>query len=115
MIGPSVSIEEVKSTLPTQTAAKELAAALVEKRLAACVQIVGPITSIYGWRGELNCDEEFCVVCKTTPARLSQLIDYVRSHHPYEVPEILTTRVQASSEYASWLFEQVESSATESK
>ena len=103
-----VTIEEVRTTLPTQLAADELATALVELGLAACVQIIGPISSVYRWQGTLNKDAEFSLYCKTTASRLLQLLDYLRAHHPYKLPEILTYSIQASTEYGRWLNEQVE-------
>ncbi len=102
-----VTIEEVRTTLPTQDAANELAAALVELRLAACVQINGPLVSYYRWQGTVNRDQEFSLTCKTTASLRSQLIDYLQTHHPYELPEILTHSIQASAEYGDWLKDQV--------
>lgn len=102
-----VTIEEVRTTLPTQAAANELAAALVERRLAACVQIIGPLVSFYRWQGTVNSDQEFSLTCKTTASVRSQLIDYLQTHHPYELPEILTHSIQASVEYGNWLKNQV--------
>ncbi len=103
-----VQIEEVRTTLPTIAAAEELAAALVERRLAACVQITGPIQSVYRWQDSINKDQEFSLCCKTSSGRLSLLIDYLQTHHPYELPEVLVSSVQATPEYARWLREQVE-------
>ena len=108
----NVMIEEVKTTLPTQAAAEEFAAALVEQRLAACVQISGPILSIYRWRGGINQDQEFSLCCKTTVSRLPQLLDYLIAHHPYELPEILALSLKASNEYAHWLRDQVDATNT---
>ena len=112
MTAPLVTIEEVKTTLPTQAAAEELAAALVEKRLAACVQISGPISSIYRWDGRINKDQEFSLCCKTTESRLPQLVDYLIEHHPYKLPEILAISLRASNEYAHWLRDQVDATNT---
>ncbi len=103
-----VTIEEVRTTLPTQSAAVELAAALVERRLAACVQITGPMVSIYRWQGKVNRDQEFSLSCKTTASVRSELIQYLRAHHPYDLPEILSYSIQASIEYGDWLRDQVE-------
>ena len=103
-----VPIEEVRTTLPTIAAAEELAAALVERRLAACVQITGPIQSVYRWQDSINRDQEFSLCCKTSSGRLTQLIDHLKTQHPYELPEVLVSSVQASPEYARWLQEQVE-------
>ena len=103
-----VQVQEVRTTLPTIAAAEELAAALVERRLAACVQITGPIQSVYRWNDSINKDQEFSLCCKTSSGRLSQMIDYLQAHHPYELPEVLVSSVQATPQYARWLQEQVE-------
>ena len=103
-----ISIEQVMTTLPTQAAAEELAAALVEKRLAACVQITGAILSVYRWQGSVNKEQEFSLCCKTATSRLPQLIDYLRTHHPYDLPEIVTCVLQSTPEYSAWLIEQVD-------
>jgi periplasmic divalent cation tolerance protein len=103
-----VQIEEVRTTLPTIAAAEDLAAALVERRLAACVQITGPIQSVYRWHDSINKEQEFSLCCKTASGRLSHLIDYLQAHHPYELPEVLVSNVQASPKYARWLREQVD-------
>ena len=108
MTAQFVIIEQVTTTLPTQAAAEELAAALVEKRLAACVQITGPILSVYRWQGDVNRDQEFSLCCKTTTSRLPQLIDYLRAHHPYDLPEIITCVLQSTPEYYAWVVEQVD-------
>ncbi len=89
-------------------AAEELAAALVERRLAACVQITGPMTSVYRWQDSINKDQEFSLCCKTSSGRLAHLIDYFQAHHPYELPEVLVSSAQATPEYARWLQDQVE-------
>ncbi len=103
-----VQIEEVRTTFPSSAAAEELAVALVERRLAACVQITGPIQSVYRWQDSINKDQEFSLCCKTSSGRLSHLIDYLKSRHPYELPEVLVSSVRATSEYASWVQEQVD-------
>ena len=103
-----IQIEEVRTTLRTIAAAEELAAALVERRLAACVQITGPIQSVYRWNDSISKDQEFSLCCKTSSGRLSQLIDYLQAHHPYKLPEVLVSSVQATPEYARWLQEQVD-------
>lgn len=100
-------IEEVKTTLPSLAAAEQLAAALVENRLVACVQIIGPIKSVYRWQGVVNNDTEFSISCKTVASKLAALIDHIHAVHPYELPEILCSRWQATPAYANWVSEQV--------
>ena len=107
MTDPEFTIEEVRTTLPTQTAANELAKSLVENKLAACVQITGPIQSVYRWKGELSVDQEFSLSCKTNSNRLNDLLEHLREQHPYELPEILIAAWRASPEYANWVNSQV--------
>ncbi len=108
MTVPHGSIEEVRTTLPNREAAQALAVAMVEQRLAACVQITGPILSVYRWQGVVNQDQEFSLNCKTSTTRLSELVEYLTKHHPYEQPEILIQSFRATAGYCQWLHEQVE-------
>ena len=108
MSNPQRSIEEVRTTLPNHSAAQVLAIALVEQRLAACVQITGPILSVYRWQGVVTQDQEFALSCKTSSSRLSQLVDYLTTHHPYEQPEILIQSFRSMPGYSQWLHDQVE-------
>jgi periplasmic divalent cation tolerance protein len=101
------TISIIYSTVGSSETAKQLATRIVEARLAACVQIDGPIASIYNWQGKLCDDAEFRLTCKTLPSRQQAAVDFLRAHHPYEVPEIIVALVQASDDYASWLAIQV--------
>lgn len=102
-------IIELTTTTETQATAEELARLLVQSRLAACVQITGPIHSIYRWQGEICTAAEFRCTVKSLRRLTEPLIQFVVRHHPYETPEILITDVSECSEgYASWLEEQVE-------
>ena len=103
MSSRGVTIQEVYTTLPTLSAAQTLAAAIVEQRLAACVQITGPVCSIYRWKGSVNQDQEYVLRCKTVDTELANLTEYLKSNHPYELPEIIWSTVQASPEYAEWV------------
>lgn len=69
--------------------AKELATALVEKRLAACVNIVPKIESVYWWDDKVGFDEESLMIIKTTQIKVEELIEYVKDNHPYELPEVI--------------------------
>jgi periplasmic divalent cation tolerance protein len=100
----------VSTTVSSIEQAKQLARMLVDSRLVACVQIDGPIESIYRWQGEVQDDCEFRLVCKTLPSMVGSLIDSLRSQHPYDVPELLVLRCECSAQYARWLADQVSSS-----
>jgi periplasmic divalent cation tolerance protein len=93
----------VLTTLPDREAARSLARALVETRLAACVQVADGLTSIYRWEGRIEENPECQLVAKTTPALAPALAARIRELHPYQVPEILTLDGEASAAYAAWL------------
>jgi periplasmic divalent cation tolerance protein len=93
----------VLTTLPDRDAALALARALVEARLAACVQVVDGLTSIYHWEGRVEENAECQLVAKTTPALAPALGARIRELHPYQVPEILTLDSMASEAYGAWI------------
>ncbi len=107
------NIVEITTTLETMEQAQQLADALVKSRLAACVQIAGPIQSVYQWQGEICNSTEYRCTIKTTANLQARLFSAIREQHPYEVPEILVTKVSASSEaYGRWLQAQVSDDET---
>lgn len=103
------NIIEVTTTLGSESAANELARKLVEARLAACVQITGPIQSVYRWQGSVHEDREWRCTIKSLSSLLDSIRQFIRQHHPYQTPEILATSVlDCGTEYANWLYEQVD-------
>ena len=93
----------VLTTLPTRGAALTIARTLVDERLAACVQLVDGLLSIYRWEGRIDESAECQLVAKTTPAAATALVERLRALHPYDVPEILTLDATASAAYGNWL------------
>ncbi len=93
----------VTTTVGPGDAAAGLARAMVERRLAACVQIDPEITSFYRWKGELCEDREARLVVKTAPAREAALRAFLAEHHPYELPQFVAVTAAASPEYARWV------------
>lgn len=88
--------------------ARALAEALVEARLAACVNIVEKIRSIYRWEGRVTEDAEQLLVIKTVDARLDALRDELFKRHPYDVPEFVVIPIGETSEaYGAWILESV--------
>lgn len=84
-----------------------LAAAAVAGRLAACAQVGGQVDSTYWWQSAMESTREWSIVFKTAPDRQKELVEHIRGAHPYEVPEILVTRVSVGNpEYAAWVYEQ---------
>jgi periplasmic divalent cation tolerance protein len=91
------------TTVETREQAGSLARSLVEKRLAACVQIDGPITSHYLWQGQSTRADEFRLQVKFLAERAIDVADHVLANHPYETPEWITVRAENVSEkYLSW-------------
>src|SRR5579871_6623374 len=100
----------VLTTVGTPEDAEKLSQELVERRLAACVNIVGPIRSVYRWRGEVHSDPEFLLVIKTTAEGAGQLRSVLKSLHPYELPECVELAIEAGSEdYLAWIAGEVSS------
>jgi uncharacterized protein involved in tolerance to divalent cations len=97
-------IVEVRISAPNAVVANALATALVESRLAACAQVLGPMTSTYRWEGAVETEQEQLVLAKSTASRFEAICERVRAEHPYDNPEILALPVVAASEaYAAWL------------
>lgn len=93
----------VLSTMPP-AAAEAIAETLVGERLAACVNLVGPVRSIYRWQGEVQKEAEQLAVIKTTAARRDALIARLAELHPYDVPEILVLPVDHGlAGYLDWV------------
>ena len=91
-------------TAPDRDAALRLARGLVEARLAACVNVIGGLTSVYRWEGEVQQDDEVLLVVKTRAQRVEQLERQVRELHPYDVPEIvLLVPDHVETSYLAWL------------
>jgi len=96
-------------TCPDTDTAAAIAAALVDQKLAACVNIISGIRSIYRWEGKRQCDEECLMLIKTRLDRYQVLEEMVRALHPYEIPEIIAVPLEAgSAAYLAWVDAQVQ-------
>lgn len=93
----------VTTTVGSEATATALARAMVEQRLAACVQIDREVTSLYRWKGDLCEDREARLVIKTMPDREAALRAFLAEHHPYELPQFVAIAAAASAEYAQWV------------
>jgi periplasmic divalent cation tolerance protein len=92
------------TTMPDGESAAGLARALVNERLAACVNLLPPMRSIYRWQGAVQEDTEQQVIIKTTRARVGALRDRLHALHPYQVPEFIVLSIADASEaYGAWL------------
>ena len=100
---------QVVTTAERQEDARKIADLLIEKRLAACVQIVGPVTSVYRWQGKVESAQEWQCLIKTRHALFDDVAEAICKVHPYEVPEIIAVPIVAGSrDYLRWLEEQTD-------
>jgi periplasmic divalent cation tolerance protein len=94
----------VFTNLPDRGAAERLADLLVERQLAACVNILAPCRSVYRWKGAVQHDEEHPMLVKTTAERYPELEQAMRENHPYELPEIIAVPIEAGlPAYLDWV------------
>lgn len=101
---PMADVYQVTVTAPTADEATSLGRMAVERRLAACAQVSGPIASTYRWQGEVQSASEWVTTCKTKAACLGSLMDALRAAHSYEVPEIIAASVEAGDrDYLAWV------------
>jgi periplasmic divalent cation tolerance protein len=95
---------QVTTTTETKEQAQTISQHLVETKLAVCVQITGPITSIYRWKGKVENAQEWLCLIKTRDDLYNKVEAAIKSKHPYETPEIIAVPiVKGSKEYLSWL------------
>ena len=95
---------QVTTTLGSRDEADRLAGALVRERLAACVQVVGPIRSTYWWQGAVETAEEWLCLIKTADARYAALEARIKELHSYDVPEIVAVPITAgAAAYLDWI------------
>ena len=94
----------VLTTAGSHDEAATIAASLVESRLAACVQIVPGVESVYWWEGRVAREAEWLLVCKTTDDRYGEVEAAIRERHSYTTPEVVAIRVdRGSASYLDWL------------
>lgn len=87
---------------------EKIAHALVEERMAACVNVIGGVRSIYRWQGEIESEEEVLLLIKTASAKIDALRRRMQELHSYETPEFLVLSVEQSSDaYLAWLYSSV--------
>lgn len=97
----------VVTTTDSEAAAESLANGIVRERLGACVQIVGPVTSVYRWQDEVQRDTEWQLWIKTAADRFEALSAWIDENHDYDVPELVALPVLAGNpDYLRWVTEQ---------
>jgi len=95
---------QVTTTTENKEQAQTIAQYLVETKLAACVQIIGPINSIYGWKGKVENTQEWLCLIKTQDDLYNKVEAAIKSKHPYETPEIIAVPiVKGSKKYLKWI------------
>jgi periplasmic divalent cation tolerance protein len=100
---------EVHSTTSSREEADRIVAAVVEARLAACAQVVGPIRSTYWWQGKIESADEYFLMMKTTGDRFPELSRLIREHHSYEVPDIVAVSItDGIADYLGWISEETQ-------
>jgi periplasmic divalent cation tolerance protein len=94
----------ILTTVGSDSEARKIATALVERRLAACVNIIQNIQSVYRWQDKVEAAEEFLLIIKTVKAQQSQVQSAIRELHSYELPECVAIAVDGgSTEYLEWI------------
>lgn len=91
-------------TCPDKDTAQKIARLLVEANLAACVNILPNIQSIYSWQGQIESAEEYLLMIKSIETGYQEIESAIRSHHPYELPEIIAVPIEhCLPEYINWI------------
>lgn len=100
---------QVFTTTGKRQDAERIAKALIDRKLAACVQIMGPVESTYRWQGRIEKSSEWFCFIKSTRDLFAELEKAIKEEHPYEVPEIISVPISGGSpDYLQWLKGQVE-------
>ena len=98
-----MSLVQILTTLESRDQALSLGRDAVDARAAACVQVIGPITSVYRWEGAVEENEEFLCVMKVPSEGLERLVQFVRDRHPYDTPELTAVHSTFVDErYLAW-------------
>lgn len=91
-------------TVPSMEVAKTLAAKIVAAKLAACVNIIPGVTSVYEWKGKIENDQELLLMIKTRSSLITELSDFVKENHPYDVPEVISVPIENGHlPYLDWV------------
>ncbi len=110
----STSYIQVLTTIDSPEKAAAIANTLLEKRLAACVQIVGPIQSHYWWQGRQEQSQEWLCLAKTRQELYQAVESAIRAVHPYQTPEILAVPILAGlPDYLAWINQEVSLAGSE--
>jgi|SRR6266581_4168484 len=98
----------VLTTSGSEDEARKIARALVERRLAACVNLLGPMESVYRWKGEVETAGEWLLIIKTSAGAIERVRKTIKELHSYELPECIELPIEGgSAEYLQWIGESV--------
>ncbi len=96
-------------TTPDKKTAIEIAKSVIQKKIAACANILENLTSIFWWEGKINTEEECLIIFKTTSENSDQLISFIQNNHPYELPECIGINITKGSQaYLQWIADSTE-------
>ena len=94
----------VLTTTPNPEEAEQLARSIVDEKLAACVQILPKMTSVYFWEGKVQTESEYLLLIKTLEEKFDELSDFIKQNHSYEVPEIVAIAAEkVAGDYLNWI------------
>ncbi len=103
-----VACFQVLTTTASREEAAQVADALLSRRLAACVQVTGPVESRFWWQGSLESASEWMCLAKTTEDRVEEVVATIRQAHSYDTPEVTATRIVAGNPaYLRWIADEV--------
>jgi periplasmic divalent cation tolerance protein len=99
---------QITTTTSSKEEANKIANALIKKKLAACVQILGPIESIYRWKGKIEKANEFLCLIKSKSTKEGEIVSAIKSLHSYEIPEVIVTPIIGGNEdYLKWIEKEI--------
>ncbi len=99
---------QVSTTVSKRSDAERIAKVLLNKKLSACTQIIGPITSIYKWKGKMEKSKEWLCLTKSKISHYKKIEKIIKEIHPYELPEIIAVPIiEGSNEYLNWIKKQI--------
>lgn len=97
---------QIQTTFPQELQAHAVGSALVQERLVACAQVLGPITSHYLWQGNMEKSSEWLCLLKTRAALFEEVCENIRASHPYDCPELIATPINSVADsYLRWVLE----------
>jgi periplasmic divalent cation tolerance protein len=95
---------QIQTTTGTKEEAEKIGRGLIEEKLAACFQIMGPVTSIFNWQGKMDESQEWLCLIKTRKDLFDEVKSYIETNHSYETPEIIATEIiDGSDKYLNWM------------